>query len=42
MEIKGLRVGQPVRVTWLQAVRGWKGRQLITLPGGSLMVPSKS
>jgi len=34
MEIKGLRVGNRVRVTSLQAVRGWQGWQLITVPAG--------
>lgn len=34
MIIKGLRVGQRIRVTSLQAVRGWQGWQLITIPAG--------
>lgn len=34
MEIDGIRTGQRVRVTSLQAVRGWQGRQLITIPAG--------
>ncbi len=34
MEIKGIRAGQRVRVTSLQAARGWQDRQLITIPAG--------
>lgn len=34
MEIKGLHIGQRVRVTSLQAVRGWQGWQLITISAG--------
>lgn len=34
MEIKGLRDGHRVRVTSLQAVRGWRGWELITVPAG--------
>lgn len=34
MEINGIRRGQRVRVTSLQAVRGWQDRHLVTLPAG--------
>lgn len=34
MEIKGITIGQRVRVTSLQAARGWKDRQLVTFPAG--------
>ena len=34
MEIEAMRAGQHVRVTSLQAVRGWQGQHLITIPAG--------
>lgn len=34
MEIKGIRAGQRVRVTSLQAAQGWQGRHLISVPAG--------
>lgn len=35
MEIKGIRSGQHVRVLSLQVMRGWHGRELITIPAGT-------
>lgn len=34
MIIKGLQVGQRIRVTSLQAARGWQGWQLVMIPAG--------
>lgn len=35
MEVNGVRAGQYVRVTSLQASRGWRGQHLITIPAGA-------
>jgi hypothetical protein len=36
MEIKGISSGQRVRVTSLQAARGWIGRRLVTVAAGQV------
>jgi len=35
MDVNGIRAGQRVRVTSLQAARGWHGRALVTVPAGA-------
>lgn len=35
MEVNGIRSGQRVRVTSLQAIGGWQGQTMITIPAGS-------
>ncbi len=35
MEVQGVRSGQHIRVTLVQARRGWQGRSLVTIPAGT-------